>query len=190
MSNVGGQDAYYYETQPPLGGRPPSSRLWPALIGAGMVVAVVLVLLVALQLTDGDDESATSSSAAPTSTAAPSTTSAAVVTDTTATPTASTAAPSTPATTAAPAAPTTEEQGEDEPVGCDTYSVNESLPVQLCDRGSLVEEIQSALSEAGINVEVDGLFGPKTKSAVVEFQSQNDLAADGIVGEDTFDKLP
>lgn len=36
---------------------------------------------------------------------------------------------------------------------------------------------------------VDGIWGPKTKAAVEEYQSKNDLYVDGIVGPDTWKKL-
>ena len=37
---------------------------------------------------------------------------------------------------------------------------------------------------------IDGLFGAKTKAAVIDFQSGNGLTADGIVGNNTWAKLP
>jgi peptidoglycan hydrolase-like protein with peptidoglycan-binding domain len=39
------------------------------------------------------------------------------------------------------------------------------------------------------NTEIDGSFGPMTKTAVVEFQQGNGLTADGIVGPLTWGKL-
>jgi len=35
-----------------------------------------------------------------------------------------------------------------------------------------------------------GVFGPKTKAAVIDFQTGNGLTADGIVGSQTWAKLP
>ncbi len=37
---------------------------------------------------------------------------------------------------------------------------------------------------------IDGIFGPKTKAAVIDFQTGNGLAADGIVGNLTWAALP
>jgi peptidoglycan hydrolase-like protein with peptidoglycan-binding domain len=37
---------------------------------------------------------------------------------------------------------------------------------------------------------IDGVFGAKTKAAVIDFQSGNGLTADGIVGNNTWAKLP
>jgi peptidoglycan hydrolase-like protein with peptidoglycan-binding domain len=37
---------------------------------------------------------------------------------------------------------------------------------------------------------IDGVFGPKTKAAVIDFQTGNGLTGDGIVGNQTWAKLP
>jgi peptidoglycan hydrolase-like protein with peptidoglycan-binding domain len=66
----------------------------------------------------------------------------------------------------------------------------EELP-QLA-RGSsnpAVKELQKALIEAGYGIKADGVFGAKTEEAVREFQSDNDLDVDGIVGPDTWAAL-
>lgn len=55
--------------------------------------------------------------------------------------------------------------------------------------GSDVERLQTALKKAGINVAVDGEFGPGTDKAVKEFQQQKTLTADGIVGTKTLTAL-
>lgn len=51
--------------------------------------------------------------------------------------------------------------------------------------GSDVERLQQALKKAGMNVAVDGEFGPGTDKAVKEFQAKQMLTADGIVGPKT-----
>jgi hypothetical protein len=50
--------------------------------------------------------------------------------------------------------------------------------------GPEVEELQKILG-----IKVDGDFGPATKLAVMKYQAQNDLIADGIVGSKTWAKM-
>jgi len=53
-----------------------------------------------------------------------------------------------------------------------------------------VEEIQRALKGAGLyQGKIDGILGSKTKKAIVDFQTQNNLKPDGKVGPKTWDKL-
>ena len=49
-------------------------------------------------------------------------------------------------------------------------------------KGDGVKWVQFELHEFGFNIEIDGIFGPKTKAAVVQFQSSCKVEADGIVG--------
>lgn len=53
------------------------------------------------------------------------------------------------------------------------------------DKGDAVKELQRALG-----IKDDGDFGPKTKKAVIAFQKKNDLYVDGIVGKNTWARLP
>lgn len=54
-------------------------------------------------------------------------------------------------------------------------------------QGSEVEQLQSFLQQQGYyQDEIDGIYGENTYSAVIEFQSENDLSVDGIVGEETW----
>lgn len=55
--------------------------------------------------------------------------------------------------------------------------------------GSLVRETQKLLVLNGYSVDQDGYWGPKTCSAVKNFQSQRGLVADGIVGYNTWTAL-
>lgn len=63
------------------------------------------------------------------------------------------------------------------------------LPVlQLGSRGRGVAKIQRRLnykSAAGPSLVADGIFGPKTRKAVVNFQQSVNLKADGVVNPDT-----
>ena len=52
--------------------------------------------------------------------------------------------------------------------------------------GQQVKDLQSRLYALGYyTAEIDGQFGPGTRAAVVAFQRQNGLEADGIVGAET-----
>lgn len=57
-------------------------------------------------------------------------------------------------------------------------------------RGNEVKAIQEKLKERGLyNGSVDGIYGNATKQAVIKFQKQNGLSADGIAGPQTLKKL-
>lgn len=49
--------------------------------------------------------------------------------------------------------------------------------------------VQKLLNMVGYTIDVDGGFGPETKSAVIKFQKARKLDVDGIVGNDTFNTL-
>lgn len=64
------------------------------------------------------------------------------------------------------------------------------LNLQLNDTGSLVQLIQLALIRSGfLSGEADGIFGPTTKDAVINFQKAFSLTPDGEVKEKTFSFL-
>lgn len=57
-------------------------------------------------------------------------------------------------------------------------------------RGTEVRAIQQKLKERGLYTgSVDGIYGTKTKEAVIKFQKQQKIAADGIAGPVTLRKL-
>ena len=60
-----------------------------------------------------------------------------------------------------------------------------SLLYRKGDKGQEVKRIQRALG----NVAVDGVFGPKTESAVQDYQRWHSLSVDGVVGPITRDNL-
>jgi peptidoglycan hydrolase-like protein with peptidoglycan-binding domain len=57
------------------------------------------------------------------------------------------------------------------------------------DSGAAVTKLQQLLNAKGINIAVDGIFGNATRAAVVQFQQQSGLVADGIVGPQTWQAL-
>ncbi|MCT1431922.1 NlpC/P60 family protein, partial [Brachybacterium muris] len=90
------------------------------------------------------------------------------------------AAPTAPATaptlTAQAAAPAT-------PAPIHTLSSAEKL--RWGSQGSSVKQLQAALNEEGASLAVDGKFGPRTHSAVKDYQRTNGLQVDGVVGPET-----
>lgn len=81
------------------------------------------------------------------------------------------------------------------------YGVSPAMPVETTtvvgrptvsygSRGDAVRKLQELLNALGYDCgSVDGIFGSKTKAAVLAFQKANGLAADGIVGSLTWAKL-
>ena len=81
------------------------------------------------------------------------------------------------------------------------YGVSPAMPVETTtvvgrpmvsygSRGDAVRKLQELLNALGYDCgSVDGIFGNKTKAAVLAFQKANGLGADGIVGPLTWGKL-
>ena len=81
------------------------------------------------------------------------------------------------------------------------YGVSPAMPVETAtvvgrpmvsygSRGDAVRKLQELLNALGYDCgSVDGIFGSKTKAAVLAFQKANGLGADGIVGPLTWGKL-
>ena len=72
-------------------------------------------------------------------------------------------------------------------------SYSDALPAVAYQKGSTgseVKTIQTKLKNWGYYFgEVDGIFGSKTRDAVIYFQKKNGLTADGIVGNNTLKAL-
>ena len=65
-----------------------------------------------------------------------------------------------------------------------TYST-----IRRGSRGDDVERLQTMLNNAGYSLDVDGIFGEKTQSAVRQYQRNQGLDVDGIVGTNTWGAL-
>lgn len=61
--------------------------------------------------------------------------------------------------------------------------------VSIGAKGNITWLIQAMLVCKGYSLTVDGIFGADTKAKVQQFQINNGLYADGIVGQNTFEKL-
>ena len=66
----------------------------------------------------------------------------------------------------------------------------QTLTLKQGSRGETVKKMQERLKRWGYYTgAVDGIFGAKTKQAVIYFQKRNGLTPDGIVGTKTFQAL-
>ena len=61
--------------------------------------------------------------------------------------------------------------------------------VSYGSRGDAVRQLQTALNSRGYSLDVDGIFGDKTRAAVWDYQKRNNLRLDGIVGSETWGSL-
>lgn len=66
----------------------------------------------------------------------------------------------------------------------DDYTVNTNQILRLGSHGETVRAAQELM-----NIEADGIFGPATFAAVVDFQKQHNLKVDGILGPVTLKRL-
>ena len=65
----------------------------------------------------------------------------------------------------------------------------ETPTLRVMDRGPAVRRLQELLNARGAELTADGIFGVMTRDAVVRFQADNGLDADGIVGPLTWRAL-
>ena len=91
-------------------------------------------------------------------------------------------------TPAAAQLPTSEQGNINSPIAQTGAIVRPAL--KLGSRGSAVIELQAALKLLGFYPDtVDGIFSQSTARAVSQFQEAAGLAADGTVGQDTWNRL-
>jgi len=64
-----------------------------------------------------------------------------------------------------------------------------AIGLEMDDRGEKVKEVQALLQKVGYDISTDGIFGHHTKEIVKDFQLNNNLTVDGIVGDNTYNKL-
>jgi len=70
------------------------------------------------------------------------------------------------------------------------FTVSSSALSKMGSQGAEVEKIQTELKNRGYySGNIDGIFGTRTKNAVINFQKDNGLQVDGIVGEKTLSAL-
>lgn len=72
---------------------------------------------------------------------------------------------------------------------CDGYFEATALPVERCDQGRAVTEMQRRLKAAGFDTQVDGYFGEKMARAVYDFQAKNSLLKSGVIDRATWRAL-
>ncbi len=167
-SDAGGGSQYEYEAGEAHRATIERRRLVAALValvlvGAGIALAVVLFR--------GGDEGTTST---PTTTSAVETTPA--QTPTTSVPTQTTTTPGT-------TTPSTTTPGTTPP----TVVLPASGKLRLGDTSTAeITQVQQALIDLGYEPgNADGVFGPATQAAVMEFQQAQGLDPDGVVGQET-----
>ena len=85
--------------------------------------------------------------------------------------------------------PTSEQINSNSPIA-QTGAMIVRPAIKLGSRGSEVIELQAALTLLGFYTEtVDGIFSQSTAAAVSKFQEAAGIAPDGIVGQDTWNRL-
>lgn len=72
---------------------------------------------------------------------------------------------------------------------CEGYFESTSLPVERCDQGRAVTEMQKRLRAAGFETQVDGYFGERMARAVYDFQAKNSLMKTGVIDRATWKAL-
>lgn len=68
-------------------------------------------------------------------------------------------------------------------------STTPAQSLRVGSRGDQVAELQRKLRSLGYHLHVDGDFGPATRRMVSQFQTENGMTADGIVGAKTMARI-
>lgn len=88
-----------------------------------------------------------------------------------------------------PAPKATQEKAAQDKAAQDKVTEEKPAPepaIKYGSRGDEVRRVQKLLADAGYYAgEIDGIFGGGTQQAVQDFQTFNNLPADGVVGRDT-----
>lgn len=61
--------------------------------------------------------------------------------------------------------------------------------LRVGSKGDAVKSLQLLLKQEGYTLIADGIFGTKTEDIVIDYQKQNHLTADGVVGKSTWASL-
>ncbi|APX34383.1 hydrolase [Brachybacterium sp. P6-10-X1] len=99
------------------------------------------------------------------------------------------AAQAAPATSPAPAAPSAQTAPAAPATPVATSQLDTSEKLRWGSEGSTVVDLQDELNDHGASLAEDGIFGPRTFSAVKDYQASNGLQVDGVVGPETFGSL-
>jgi len=149
-------------------GRPP--WLIPVTVAIVAIGAIVLALIITR-----DDASSTSEPSSPAATANEQSSE-------------SSEGPAVSSTASTPSTPSTvgaDDGDGPEDAACPEYTMNDELPLMLCDSGIVVRSMQEGLTRAGHPVDADSFFGPSTRDAVIAFQTAQGLEVDGLFGPAT-----
>src|SRR6056297_3353704 len=65
----------------------------------------------------------------------------------------------------------------------------QAVNIEKGDRGIEVKKVQKLLAELGYNIKTDSIYGYRTREIVKDFQFNNGLSVDGIVGKNTYKLL-
>lgn len=69
-------------------------------------------------------------------------------------------------------------------------NIKEGQLYSFGDKGTIVKEIQNFLIKTGYyHFEKDGIFGKNTENAILNYQKDNGLIIDGIIGQQTYEYL-
>jgi peptidoglycan hydrolase-like protein with peptidoglycan-binding domain len=146
-------------------GRPP--WLIPVTVAIVAIGAIVLALIITR-----DDASSTSEPSSPAATANEQSSE-------------SSEGPAVSSTASTPSTVGADDGDGPEDAACPEYTMNDELPLMLCDSGIVVRSMQEGLTRAGHPVDADSFFGPSTRDAVIAFQTAQGLEVDGLFGPAT-----